>query len=739
MNKKVLVWLVALIITTSFCAFGVDYSYQAEDVALVDATVLGFDRDELNNSLILLRIDKIIIYTHNQSALYEPLETNQSLMLGFLWGHREVVPTNVSIEKGDRILARIGYHYNFTSHIGHLYSYEQICGGGEVKVEGECLPSECGYDEYLLNNRCVKLECKDEEGIVDHACVALDCKSNEIAKEHMCVRLECDFDEYATNYTCLKLVCDEDEGFVNHSCSKLGCNIFQKTSLHSCVFNLDILIGVLLFFIIILFFWYEEILNGFKKTTVYKGLISDEFYTYLLIVLIAAIFLLTPLFVRLVLHEPMLIGEEPYLHARIAQEVLDGKMGFFEYKLTPYHLLLVGVGRFVGVYLASVVAPPILGVLSMIALIQIFKRLNIDLLTKNTILIILASSPAFIYLFVFSTPNALAVFLTLAGLVFLVKNRKMQMFVGVLLFLLAALSGLFNLVLCFGIILLLVVKKKRRKVLLFGILVLVLLLTLPYHLINFTLRDTIYQFRPKMLEDSVTDFGALIGFSVFNLFLALSGFVFSWKRKREYALFYFMFFVVFMFGLFLNKNYNMYWNFVVVYFSGLGFVYLLRAKWELKLVKELTVLIILCGLIFSTIAYTKQLALMQPSEEVFEGLEWLKGEETGVVLSHYSRGYWIEYISDKPAFVDSGYNPKTLGLLNVSDQIFYSRDLLYTNNTFGAYNITYVFIDKEMRQGLVWVKEEQGFLFLLRNNETFKNLYNTPQTEVWKYIGGKDR
>ena len=126
---------------------------------------------------------------------------------------------------------------------------------------------------------------------------------------------------------------------------------------------------------------------------------------------------------------------------------------------------------------------------------------------------------------------------------------------------------------------------------------------------------------------------------------------------------------------------------------------------------------------------------MQPNKEVFDGLQWLRKEEQGLVLSHHSRGYWIEYISKKQAFVDGSYNLKTQELLNISDEISYSRDLFYTNDTLSKHQITYIFIDKEMKQGLVWVKEEEGLLFLFRNNKTFKNLYRTPHTEIWRYIG----
>ena len=99
----------------------------------------------------------------------------------------------------------------------------------------------------------------------------------------------------------------------------------------------------------------------------------------------------------------------------------------------------------------------------------------------------------------------------------------------------------------------------------------------------------------------------------------------------------------------------MYGNFIIIYLSSLGIVYLLKSKWELDSIKELTTLIIVCGLIFSTVLYAKQTGEMNPNQDIVEALKWLEEQEEGIVFSHYSRGYWIEYLADKESFTDSSY------------------------------------------------------------------------------------
>ena len=73
-------------------------------------------------------------------------------------------------------------------------------------------------------------------------------------------------------------------------------------------------------------------------------------------------------------------------------------------------------------------------------------------------------------------------------------------------------------------------------------------------------------------------------------------------------------------------------------------------------------------------------------------------------------------------------NPDTYEMLERIDE---TKELL------DDYNIKYIFIDNEMKKGLVW-NEKEGLWFSFRNNETFKNLYDKDGIEIWEYILTKD-
>ena len=80
------------------------------------------------------------------------------------------------------------------------------------------------------------------------------------------------------------------------------------------------------------------------------------------------------------------------------------------------------------------------------------------------------------------------------------------------------------------------------------------------------------------------------------------------------------------------------------------------------------------------------------------------------------------------------YAPEVEQRYNDSMTIFNSRNLKTTTQLLDKYNITYIWIDKKMKTGQVWEKENQGLLFLLKNSERFKSVYDLDEVEIWTYI-----
>ena len=125
-------------------------------------------------------------------------------------------------------------------------------------------------------------------------------------------------------------------------------------------------------------------------------------------------------------------------------------------------------------------------------------------------------------------------------------------------------------------------------------------------------------------------------------------------------------------------------------------------------------------------------------KNIIKSLEWLgkNSDKNDIVFSHYSKGMWIEGISKRRVLLDSNidYIPYPRETYNDSGTLFYSRNLKTTKSLLSKYNVRYVWIDPEMKQGQVWTKEEHGLLFLFRNEETFKKAYAENGIEIWEVM-----
>jgi uncharacterized membrane protein len=253
----------------------------------------------------------------------------------------------------------------------------------------------------------------------------------------------------------------------------------------------------------------------------------------------------------------------------------------------------------------------------------------------------------------------------------------------------------------------------------------------------FNPKESIVQ-KESILTELISDLGALHGLGVFSIILAIIGFSIMWKQRKEHSLIFIPLLVMIIF-LFYNKTVVVYLLFLSSILAGKAFDEIAKMKWEIKIIKDLTLILIICGILFSTVSYISRTSKINPDENIINSLDWLSHYSMAgeTVFSHYSRGFWINYVSGRNTMINQNfeYLPDAERRFNDSNEIFYSRNLEKTKNLLYRYNIDYIWIDEEMKNGLVWEKEDEGLLFLFRNNETFKNIYNNQGIEIWKVKG----
>ena len=80
------------------------------------------------------------------------------------------------------------------------------------------------------------------------------------------------------------------------------------------------------------------------------------------------------------------------------------------------------------------------------------------------------------------------------------------------------------------------------------------------------------------------------------------------------------------------------------------------------------------------------------------------------------------------------YAPNLEKRQNITNDIFYSRNINKTLDLINENNLTYILITKEMKQGQVWTSNDQGLLFLIRYYASFKNIYDDDNIELWQVL-----
>ena len=455
------------------------------------------------------------------------------------------------------------------------------------------------------------------------------------------------------------------------------------------------------------------------------------------IFLIAVCLLLIPQLSRI--GRPI-IGSGPYFHSRIAESIAsegvissDSMALSRPYVINAYDFLLSALSRLSHISIISRVLPFILGLASLLLFFLLIKGHLSESLIYAT-LSILVLSPVFIYAFVLSTPFCLVIFINLLGFYLLTRN---YLFLAAIVFALTPFFGFFHFIITLLLLFSYGIQFRNLKE--------VFLVSVPLVVVSIAYFVPVYLklgipgpfnfLGREYLRELFSDLGAFPGFSLFTVFLAGVGIYSTRMKKRRILIVYAL--LLFLLGsLYFSNSPIFYLCFILAYLAAAGLVKLISMDWELKQLRDISVVILFIGITFSSITFINTLVHAQPTEELVQGLLALESYPHGNVLSHYSYGYWIEFYSQKPELLDPGfsYAPNLAERFNNSLEIFNSRNLERTKSLLDANNVKYILVTQDMKQGLVWSKPDEGIIFLFRNNETFKNVYNYSEIEIWEYL-----
>ncbi len=467
---------------------------------------------------------------------------------------------------------------------------------------------------------------------------------------------------------------------------------------------------------------------------------AKKILEFLVPLAVAAVMLLSIHASRIFYSGNILLGSESYYNIRIAESLHEkGIMFRDDFVLSsrqtvanPFHVLLALSSRILSIEISARALPFIFGISSILLFILILDYFSFrkrEIIIASILLII---SPVFIHTFTTATSFSLLALPDLLCFYFFISGRKIFSFICALFVIQFGMISLSSMLLGLFIYSLLI-KKFNKNIVFISALV---ILSASFHMLtnvpflSTSLASTDY------LNESISEFGGNSSFSPFFLILVLSGIVFKHDSKAvkcSYALLS----ALLLPGIFINPGFNIMLCFGLAPLASIGFIQTEKKRWELGIIKSSVFILIICGLMFSTIAYSKRLAESKPDYPVVQSLAWFSenSDKNAFIFSHLNNGFWIETIGKSRVLFDplSRNNKYNRLVYNETLQIYYSRNLKRTKYLLDKYSIRYIFIDKSMKHGLVWEEAEEGLLFLFNNNETFEKRYGISGVEIWEY------
>ena len=227
---------------------------------------------------------------------------------------------------------------------------------------------------------------------------------------------------------------------------------------------------------------------------------------------------------------------------------------------------------------------------------------------------------------------------------------------------------------------------------------------------------------PPAFHLAFVEFGASQGYGLFLLLAAIVGASVLWKNKKEYY-FTAVGLVLLVGASFFVASLLTLGSVVVAAVAGRGVVQLQRRKWDIPMLRPLSIFLFLCGILFSTVAAMSLVVRDAPSGELAQGFQALHGQ-SGLVLTEPENAAWLAYWSALPTAAISD---------DVRTQVWHSRDFIKVRDTIRSEGITTIVITPAMRERL-WTDNEEGLLFLLSASTIFKRLPSGSIVEAWAVV-----
>ncbi|MGV8169606.1 MAG: hypothetical protein ACP5N3_06145 [Candidatus Nanoarchaeia archaeon] len=463
---------------------------------------------------------------------------------------------------------------------------------------------------------------------------------------------------------------------------------------------------------------------------------NNDRRTIMLLLIVAALILFAPIMAKWVMNENAYLSEETYYNLRIVQQFKEN--GYVDqdllqerdYEFNLFHYLFAKSG-FSDDWMAKYL-PALFGILSLFLLYLLLKSLNLGHNDIFFALIILATTPIFLYEFTTFGPEMLALPLFLAGLICLVRGYYISAaFIGV-----TAFFNIFYVII--GIILIAgeyIFKRRDKLFLAVNVLVVAGAVIAGIFLLQINYAQS-FIISMNGLNGFLIEFGAINGYALVTVGLALIGLFSWWSKDTKKTLILAAVMVLILFSAFAESA-RLPIALIISVFAGFAISYLVNREWEIYVLKDVTLLLVVCILLFSAVL-TLNFQIKNITEKEVSAVAYLASvDKEDAILSSERNGFIIEYEAGRRAYLDGNsykfddYDQRKI----TADKIYYTRNLKELEEILKTERITHIFVDSDMKSGEIWNGRYEGLLFFLESSDKFIKIYYDENIQIYRYVG----
>ncbi len=465
---------------------------------------------------------------------------------------------------------------------------------------------------------------------------------------------------------------------------------------------------------------------------------NNNFKRNLLMIIAFLVLIGVPSLIKLFGNQTYL-SEEVYYHERIIDQIRNTNNLSFdliqEQKIPINAFYIIMAYSFINTKWLIMFIPLLFALLSIYLLFKILEHAGVDEEIKYYSLIIAVLSPALLYTFIVFSPKNLNYFLALLTIFLLIRNKMSAIISLGFLLLSNILMGISVLIISsvFNLIFTPNNKVKNAYLFLASSIILLLIAFLDPIKISYELTSSYFG-----AGQFFSEFGSLEGYTIMILGLALIGLFYWWdKTKNKNSIILSLSFL--FLTSFIYPSIKILLITIFSIYAGTAITYLIKREWRLEKKKNITLILIMCSLIFSTVLFNATIIKTITSEQT-HGASYLRtSEPQDIILSSEENGFIIQNMAKRKTYLDSrsfksgDYYEK----ISVAEKIYYSKNLAELKTELDNNSIKYIFLDSEMKQRL-WNNKEEGLMFFLLRAKEFVKVYENDGVEIYRYIKDND-